>query len=79
MRAGIDRLGDRGLVAGDALTDDGRRLREDIEDATDRLMQPVIDAIGDDLSGLVETLDGWSQQIVGRGWFPPDPYKRASG
>jgi hypothetical protein len=42
-------------------------------------MQPVLDALGDDLAALVRTLDGWSQQIIDKGWFPPDPYKRASG
>ena len=42
-------------------------------------MQPVVDAIGDDLPGLLDTLNDWSQQIVDHGWFPPDPYKRASG
>ena len=42
-------------------------------------MQPVVDALGGDLPALVETLDGWSRQIIDKGWFPPDPYKRASG
>jgi hypothetical protein len=46
---------------------------------TDRSVQPVVDELGEDLPVLVETLDGWSRKIVDRGWFPPDPYKRASG
>jgi hypothetical protein len=25
------------------------------------------------------TLQEWSRRIVEHGWFPPDPYKRASG
>jgi len=69
----------RGLVGDDGLTAEGRALRDGIEDATDRMTQPVVDAIGDDLPGLLKLLDGWSQQIVDHGWFPPDPYKRASG
>lgn len=79
MHAGLDALAARGLVSDGALSAEGRRLREDIEGATDRLVQPVVDAIGDDLPALVDTLDGWAQQIVDHGWFPPDPYKRASG
>ena len=79
MQAGMASLEARGLVAGGALTDAGRRLRAEIEETTDRLVQPVVDAIGDDLPGLVRTLDGWSQRIIDKGWFPPDPYKRASG
>jgi hypothetical protein len=79
MQAGMAALEARGLVAGGALSDEGRRLRSELEATTDRSVQPVIDALGDDLPALVETLDGWSQQIIEKGWFPPDPYKRASG
>jgi len=78
MEAATQALTDRGLVAGCALTDEGNRLRDGIEQTTDRLMQPVVDAIGD-VPGLVSELDAWSQRIVDHGWFPPDPYKRASG
>jgi hypothetical protein len=69
----------RGLIAGGALTAEGTALRDGIEESTDRLVQPVVDAIGDDLPGMLKFLEAWSQQIVDRGWFPPDPYKRASG
>jgi hypothetical protein len=79
MRAGMAALEARGLVAGGSFTDEGRRLRADVEETTDRLVQPVVDALGGDLPALVQTVDGWSQQIVDRGWFPPDPYKRAAG
>lgn len=79
MDAATAVLTTRGLVADGALTAEGAALRDGIEEATDRLLQPVVDAIGDDLPGLLKFLDGWSQQIVERGWFPPDPYKRASG
>ena len=79
MDAATAVLTTRGLVADGVLTAEGAALRDGIEEATDRLLQPVVDAIGDDLPGLLEFLDGWSQQIVERGWFPPDPYKRASG
>jgi hypothetical protein len=79
MQGGMASLEARGLVAGGALSDAGRRLRTEIEETTDRLVQPVVDALGDDLPALVQTLDGWSQRIIDKGWFPPDPYKRASG
>jgi hypothetical protein len=79
MDAATTRLTDRGLLTDGALTSEGRNLRDRVEQTTDRLMQPVIDAIGDELPGLVRQLDAWSQRIVDRGWFPPDPYKRACG
>ena len=79
MQAGMASLEARGLVAGGALSVEGRRLRSELEAVTDRSVQPVVDAFGDDLPALVETLDGWSQRIIDKGWFPPDPYKRASG
>jgi hypothetical protein len=79
MEAGMASLEARGLVAGGELSEDGRRLRAELEMVTDRSVQPVVDELGDDLPALVETLDGWSRKIVDKGWFPPDPYKRASG
>lgn len=79
MNAATAVLTTRGLIADGTLTAEGTALRDGIEETTDRLVAPVIDAIGDDLPGLLKLLDGWSQQIVDRGWFPPDPYKRASG
>jgi len=72
-------LRERGLIGDDALTGAGASLRADIEEATDRQLAPVRDAIGPDLPGILPLLQGWSQQIIEHGWFPPDPYKRASG
>jgi hypothetical protein len=72
-------LSERGLVAGDTLTEAGSRLRAGIEEATDRQLAPALDAIGPDLPGILPPLQEWSRQIVDHGWFPPDPYKRASG
>jgi hypothetical protein len=79
MQAATQALTDRGLIADGSLTDEGNRLRDGLEQTTDRLVQPVVDAIGDELPGLVKQLEAWSQRIIDRGWFPPDPYKRASG
>ncbi|MFY0405986.1 SCO6745 family protein [Solicola sp. PLA-1-18] len=79
MEAGITALEARGLVADGGLTAAGVELREELERATDRSVQPVVDALGDDLVPVVERLDAWALQVVERGWFPPDPYKRAAG
>lgn len=79
MHAGTAGLARQGLATNGTPTAAGQQLREQIEATTDRLMQPVTDAIGPDLPALTRTLDAWSQRIVDRGWFPPDPYKRASG
>jgi hypothetical protein len=72
-------LRERGLIGDDALTGAGASLRADIEEATDRQLAPARDAIGPALPGILPLLQGWSQQIIEHGWFPPDPYKRASG
>ena len=69
----------RGLVAGEALTPAGKRLRDRIEERTDAMEQPVIDAIGDDLDATIAALDAWSTACIDAGAFPPDMYKRATG
>lgn len=79
MGAAVAALEQRGLVADGALTADGRALREQLETTTDRAVQPVVDALATDLDTHVERLERWSSAVVERGWFPPDPYKRAAG
>ncbi|TQJ10573.1 SCO6745 family protein [Lapillicoccus jejuensis] len=79
MASAVAGLEQRGLVADGALTDAGRELRDRLEAETDRAVQPVIDALGDDLDAHVERLERWSSAVIERGWFPPDPYKRAAG
>ena len=79
MAQGTAALEGRGLVADGALTDAGVRLREELEEATDRSVQVCVDAVGADLDRAVGQLDTWATRIVEQGWFPPDPYKRASG
>ena len=70
----------RGYLAdGGTLSAMGAELRAEIEDITEALMSPVIGAIGTDLEQVLRSTTAWSQQIIDRGWFPPDPYKRASG
>jgi hypothetical protein len=82
MRVGWEPLAytaTRGRVAGGALTDAGDAVRDAVEQTTDELVQPVVEAIGTELEYVGRLLDGWSQQIVDAGWFPADPYTRASG
>ena len=79
MGAAVARLEARGLVEDGELTAAGAALRHGIEQTTEELVQPVVDALGSELPALVATLHGWSDRIVEHGWFPPDPYKRASG
>jgi hypothetical protein len=79
MDAAAARLAARGLVVDGQLTAAGTDLRNGIEQTTDELVQPVVDALGAELPDLAATLHGWSDRIVEHGWFPPDPYKRASG
>ena len=79
MDAGTGTLQQRGWVADGRLTDAGRAFREDLEATTDLTVAAAVAAIGDDLDRVVDQLDRWAQQVVDRGWFPPDPYKRAAG
>jgi hypothetical protein len=69
----------RGLIAGNTLTEAGASLRADVEASTDVQLAPVIDSIGPALEELLPELAEWSEQIIEHGWFPADPYKRASG
>jgi hypothetical protein len=41
--------------------------------------QPIVDALGEGLDHTVGALGSWSEAVVARGWFPPDPYRRAAG
>jgi len=79
MQAGVEVLEERGLVDGGRLTQKGRDLREELESVTDRAEQTVVDSLGPDLDTHVERLGAWAEKVVDRGWFPPDPYKRAAG
>lgn len=79
MSAAQAALRDRGLLDGDALSPQGRVLRERVESATDQALAPVVTALGDRLEEVLARCEGWGQALVDRGWFPPDAYKRAAG
>src|SRR5690606_25647990 len=57
------RLNKRGLLGGATLTDAGREAREAVEVATDQQMRPALEAIGDDLDPLLDTLVAWGAAI----------------
>jgi len=73
------RLEAQGLMADGALTPAGRALRDDIESATDRSQQQLIDALGDTVEPIIERADAISAQLVAARSFPTDPRKRAAG
>ena len=79
MAAAQQALRDRGLLDGEALSDAGRALREQVEHATDTAMGPVVTALGDQIADVVSRCDTWGAALVDRGWFPPDRFKRAAG
>lgn len=68
-----------GLMDGDQLSDDGRALRERIEDATDKAQADLVSGLGDDVDGLLADLNHWSDLCIAAAMFPPDPHKRAAG
>jgi hypothetical protein len=70
LAAACDRLRSRGLLAGDALTDAGFQLREDIETATDRQERRMVEAMGDDGDRFFALLDGWAQSVVDQNGYP---------
>jgi hypothetical protein len=79
MAAADSDLAERGWVADGALTEEGRRRRDDIEARTDAAMDRVLAPIADELPALAGQLDRWSEAITVAGAAPPDPYKRVSG
>lgn len=77
IAAAVVDLEARGFVAAGEITPAGRTFREELEDQTDALVQPIIDAMGDDYESTVRSLDGWSSAIVASGAFPPGTYRAA--
>ncbi len=74
-----DRLRADGWLAGDDLSERGRERRSAIENSTDDLQQPIVDALGDQIDDLIALLEEWSQRCVDAHAFPPNAFKRAAG
>ena len=66
-----------GMPLGAEITPAGRAFRDQLEDRTDALEQPVVDAMGEDFEPVVQALDTWSTTIAASGAFPPGTYRSA--
>lgn len=66
-----DRLASRALVDGDDLTDAGRDVKQRIEDSTDRLALPVLDALDDaEVEALFRALTPITRKVIAGGDVP---------
>ena len=63
----IERLGEAGLVDGDALTPAGREMRDAIEAATDRQEAVPAGVLGGDAEELFALLGPWARAVVTSG------------
>jgi hypothetical protein len=78
LDAAKERLRARGLLDGDALSDLGRRDREQVEVTTDEQCRCIVDALGDDLDELLEILVPWGAAIRDAGgYLPGGPHELA--
>jgi hypothetical protein len=71
LDAGIERLRSRDLLTDDGLTDDGRSLRESIEERTDRAMVAALGVLGDDFAELDALLAPWGAGVRAVMGYPP--------
>ena len=66
-----------GYVSGVKATDAGRAIREEIELATDRECQPMLDNLGDDVVELITTMRAYGETIIeGKGHAPATPQEQ---
>lgn len=73
-----ERLEQRGLLAGGAFTDEGRSVRETIEQTTDLQMLPAIEALGDDIEELFQILRPWGDAVrAANGYLSSGPHDLA--
>lgn len=74
-----EQLQKKGYIENGALTLAGNHLRAEIEEGTDDMEQPLVDAIGKDFHSLIAQLNEWSRLCIKAGAFPPSELKRAAG
>jgi hypothetical protein len=79
IAAAVRDLERRGIVADDALTAAGRQLRDGIEERTDAMERPVVEAMGGDFERVVAQLDEWASLCIAAKTFTADVFKRAAG
>jgi hypothetical protein len=70
LDAAAEDLMDRGLIVDSSLSDDGKKLRESIESATDRQQIPAVVALGDDLPELCDLVAPYRAAIVQASGYP---------
>jgi hypothetical protein len=73
LGSGVERLRDRKWLDGEAMTDEGSALREEIERATDLQMKPALEALGDDLAEVVGLLRPWGAAMREAGGYVSGP------
>jgi hypothetical protein len=67
----LDVLRGHGWISGaGAMTDAGRRVRDEVELATDRQERPLVEALGDDVDELFELLAPWARAVVSGAELP---------
>ncbi len=69
LTAGEERLGARGLIKGDSITERGREVREAIETSTDAAMTGALAVLGDDVEEIITTMEPWSVAIKDAGGY----------
>jgi len=67
MDAALEGMRRKGWVEGDALSEEGRRLRDEIENDTDAMEVNIVEAIGADFTPLIDILRRWAVTIVKAG------------
>ena len=76
LDAAKERLRSGGLLDGDAFTDRGREVREQVEVVTDQQCRPAIERLADDLEELVGILQPWGAAIrEAGGYLPGGPHE----
>ena len=73
LAGGVDRLRDIGWLDGDEFTEEGRAVREDIEDATDLQMMPALEALDGDIDEIVGLLKPWGVAMREAGGYVGGP------
>jgi len=75
----LNTLRSKGLLDGETLSEAGRQTRQQIEERTDTMEQPLITAIGADFEMVIARLNEWGAACIKAEAFPPDIRKRAAG
>lgn len=66
-----------GYVSDGGPTDAGRRVREEIESATDRACRLIVDNLGDDVVELISTFSRWGEAVIAeKGHAPATPQQQ---